>query len=72
MSTNYSSSSAPSSASSSPLSTIRISAGTAVKLGFFGALGATLFSLILTAIGVAVAVILALLGYSLASLIPPR
>ena len=47
---------------------LNISAGTAVKLGFFGALGATLFSLILSALAVVVVVLLALLGFSVASL----
>lgn len=64
MSTNYSSSS-PSSASPSPL---RVSAGTAVKIGFFGALGATLFSLILSAVASVVIIVLVLLGVLSASL----
>jgi len=42
--------------------TVSISAGTAMKIGFFGALGALLFSIIVTIIG---AVIVLVLGLSL-------
>ena len=49
---------------------VRVSAGTAVKIGFFGALGATLFSLVLSIIGVIVVIVLALLGIGIGSLIP--
>ena len=41
---------------------VRVSAGTAVKIGFFGALGALLFSLILSIIGIIIVVVLAALG----------
>jgi hypothetical protein len=61
MSTNYSSS------SPSP-SAVRISAGTALKIGFFGALGATLFSLILSVIASVVIFVLVLLGVISANL----
>jgi hypothetical protein len=46
----------------SPASPFRISAGTAVKFGFFAAIGATLFSLILTVVVSIVIFILVLLG----------
>ncbi|MET1004081.1 MAG: hypothetical protein ABWX96_00965 [Propionibacteriaceae bacterium] len=41
---------------------LRISAGTAVKIGFFGSLGALLFSLILSLIGFIIVLILLALG----------
>jgi hypothetical protein len=41
---------------------VRISAGTAIKIGFFGSLGALLFSLILSAIGFIIVLILLALG----------
>ena len=47
MSTDYSSAY---SSGSTTNPQVRISAGTAVKIGFFGALGATLFSLILSVV----------------------
>lgn len=62
MSTDYSSAS-----TTSP--PVRISAGTAVKIGFFGALGATLFSLILSLVVGIVIFVLALLGIGIGSLI---
>jgi uncharacterized Tic20 family protein len=49
---------------------VRISAGTAVKIGFFGALGATLFSVALSIVGVLVVIVLALLGVGIGSLVP--
>jgi hypothetical protein len=49
---------------------VKIGAGTAVKIGFFGALGATLFSLVLSLVVGLVLFILALLGIGVASLIP--
>lgn len=48
-------------------SQVRVSAGTAVKLGFFGALGALLFSLILSVILGIVALILAAVGVGIFS-----
>jgi uncharacterized Tic20 family protein len=42
--------------------TVRISAGTAIKIGFFGSLGALLFSLILSLIGLVIVLILLALG----------
>jgi hypothetical protein len=42
---------------------VRISAGTAVKIGFFGALGAFLFSLILSLIAVVVGLVLTAAGF---------
>jgi len=42
--------------------TVRVSAGTAVKIGFFGAIGAFLFSLILSIVGFVGVVILTALG----------
>ena len=46
-----------------------ISAGTAIKLGFFAALGATLFSLILTVVAGVIGVVIALIfGTSLFAL----
>ena len=69
MSSSYSSSPPPPSpaAASSPsaLQPVRIGAGTAVKIGFFGALGATLFSLILSLVIGIVLFILALLGVAI-------
>lgn len=48
---------------------IDVTAGTAIKLGFFAALGATLFSLALTIVGGAIAVVIALIfGTSLFAL----
>jgi hypothetical protein len=48
---------------------IDVTAGTAIKFGFFAALGATLFSLILTIVGGTIAVIIALIfGTSLFAL----
>ncbi len=44
---------------------IRISAGTAVKIGFFGALGALLFSLIISVILGIIALVLTALGVGL-------
>lgn len=44
---------------------VTISAGTAVKIGFFGSLGALLFSLILGVIALIVSVVLAAIGFSL-------
>ncbi len=41
---------------------VRISAGTAVKIGFFGSLGALLFSLILSVVGAVIVLILLALG----------
>lgn len=41
---------------------VRVSAGTAVKIGFFGALGALLFSLILSVILGIIALVLAAIG----------
>jgi hypothetical protein len=61
---SYSSSSSPSSPS-----LVRIGAGTAIKIGFFGALGATLFSLVLSAIIGVVVFVLVLLGVSLGPLL---
>lgn len=46
---------------------VTISAGTAVKIGFFGSLGALLFSLILGVIALIVSVVLAAVGFSLFS-----
>ena len=46
-------------------SQIRISAGTAIKIGFFGALGALLFSLIISVIAGIVALILAAAGFGI-------
>lgn len=49
---------------------IVVTAGTAIKLGFFAALGAALFSLVLTIVAGAVAVIVALIfGTSLFALL---
>lgn len=49
---------------------LAITAGTAIKLGFFAALGAALFSLVLTIVAGAVAVIVALVfGTSLFALL---
>jgi hypothetical protein len=39
--------------------TVRVSAGTAVKIGFFAALGAALFSILLSIIVAVIAVLLA-------------
>ena len=73
MTSTYPSSPSGSSGPISVTSPVRISAGTAVKIGFFGALGATLFSLVLTLIGVLVVIVLALLGVGVGSLFPlPR
>jgi hypothetical protein len=48
---------------------IQISAGAAIKLGFFAALGAALFSLILTIVAGAIGVVIALIfGTSLFAL----
>jgi hypothetical protein len=68
-------SSYPTPSSASPVSStepqaVKIGAGTAVKIGFFGALGATLFSLVLSVVVGLVLFILALLGIGVASLIP--
>jgi uncharacterized Tic20 family protein len=41
---------------------VRVSAGTAVKIGFFGALGALLFSLVLSVVLGVVALVLAAIG----------
>lgn len=65
MSSNYSSSSTGSASSS----LVRIGAGTAIKIGFFGALGATLFSLVLSVIIGVVLFVLVLLGVSLGPLV---
>ena len=69
MSSSYSSP-PPSSASSLPSAqqAIRITAGTAVKIGFFGALGATLFSLILSVVIGIVLFVLTLLGVAIFNL----
>ncbi|MFP5289270.1 MAG: hypothetical protein ACLGI9_26285 [Thermoanaerobaculia bacterium] len=49
--------------------TVRVSAGTAVKIGFFGAIGAFLFSVMVSiVIGVA-ALVLAALGFGLGGLV---
>lgn len=48
-------------------SQVTISAGTAIKIGFFGSLGAVLFSLILGVIALIVSVILAAVGVTLFS-----
>ena len=48
---------------------VRISAGTAIKIGFFGAFGALLFSLIISVIFGALALILGFSGM-LSGLIP--
>ncbi|MBM7799616.1 putative Tic20 family protein [Microlunatus panaciterrae] len=44
---------------------VRISAGTAIKIGFFGAFGALLFSLILSIILGLIALVLAAAGISI-------
>ncbi len=44
---------------------VTIGAGTCIKIGFFGALGATLFSIVLSAIGL---IIVLALGLSLGGL----
>ncbi|MGO1974884.1 MAG: hypothetical protein ACTH2Q_18175 [Propionibacteriaceae bacterium] len=46
-------------------SPVTISAGTAIKIGFFGSLGAVLFSLILGVIALVVSVVLAAVGFSM-------
>jgi hypothetical protein len=51
----------------SSASQVRISASTAVKIGFFGALGALLFSLILSIILGIIALILAAVGVGIFS-----
>jgi hypothetical protein len=70
MSSSYSTPSSASPVSSTVPQPVKISAGTAVKIGFFGALGATLFSLVLSLVVGLVLFILALLGIGVASLIP--
>jgi hypothetical protein len=52
--------------------TARISAGTAVKIGFFGALGVLLFSVVMTAIGIIGAVVLTAVGVSVVEFLPAR
>ena len=52
------------------LQSIQISAGAAIKLGFFAALGATLFSLVLTVVAGVIGLVIALIfGTSLLALI---
>ncbi len=73
MSSSYSSPPSPPSGPTplpSAAQALRITAGTAVKIGFFGALGATLFSLVLSVVIGLVLFVLALLGVGIASLIP--
>ena len=50
--------------------TVRISAGTAIKIGFFGALGVTLFSVILSLIGTVIVLLLLAAGFAFTDLIP--
>lgn len=70
MSSSYSTPTSASPVPSTVPQAVKISAGTAVKIGFFGALGATLFSLVLSIVVGLVLFILALLGIGVASLIP--
>ena len=51
----------------SSASPVHLTAGTAIKIGFFGAFGAFLFSLILSVVALIVAVILAAVGFSVFS-----
>lgn len=51
--------------------TVRVSAGTAVKIGFFGALGVMLFSLILSVFAAIIGLVLAAIGFNIADLINP-
>ncbi|MBA3529177.1 MAG: hypothetical protein H0T91_07720 [Propionibacteriaceae bacterium] len=49
---------------------VRVSAGTAVKIGFFGALGALLFSLIVSIILGIIALVLAAVGVGIFNNLP--
>ncbi len=49
---------------------VRVSAGTAVKIGFFGALGALLFSLIVSIILGIIALVLAAVGVGIFNYLP--
>lgn len=49
---------------------VRVSAGTAVKIGFFGALGALLFSLIASIILGIIALVLAAVGVGIFNNLP--
>ncbi len=72
MSSSYSSPSSSTPLPSPLPQAVKITAGTAVKIGFFGALGATLFSLVLSVIAGAVILVLALLGVGVVNLFQPR